>query len=439
MGVRPTEVAVQNVETIGVGLLGLGVVGGGVAQVLRDREAVVASQIGAPLALRRALIRNAEKPRLLPPDLLTSNPQDILADPKVHIVVEVMGGEKPALGYIRQALEAGKYVVTANKEVMAKHGPELLSLAWQKKVDIRFEGSVGGGIPLIAPFRLDLVANRISAIHGIINGTTNFILTRMAQEGQDFAVALAQAQKLGYAEADPSNDVEGVDATYKLSILATLAFHTWVRPENVHREGIARLSDRDFRYARELGYAIKLLAIGRLDESGIQVRVHPTLLPLDRLLAKVDGVFNAVQVEGDLTGPVIFYGQGAGARPTASAVVADIINLAHDLISGPRHRAPLLVEPPLPLRPMSELRTRYYLRMGIADRPGVLAQIARVLGDNQISIASVIQKEVDDAAGRAEIVIMTHLAQEAAMQRALGEVARLPVAAEVSNFIRVEG
>ncbi len=426
-------------ETIGIGLLGLGVVGTGVAQVLREREAVIATQIGAPLTLRRALIRNPEKPRPLPRELLTSDPQDILTDPKVHIVVEVMGGEQPALGYIRQALEAGKYVVTANKEVMSKHGPDLLSLAWQNKVDIRFEGSVGGGIPLIAPFRLDLVANRISAIHGIINGTTNFILTRMAQEGQDFAVALAQAQKLGYAEADPSNDVEGVDATYKLSILATLAFRTWVRPENVHREGIARLSDRDFRYARELGYAIKLLAIGRLDDGGIQVRVHPTLLPQDKLLAKVDGVFNAVQVEGDLTGPVIFYGQGAGARPTASAVVADIINLAHDLISGPRHRAPLLREPPLPLRPMSELRTRYYLRMSVADRPGVLAQIARVLGDNQISIASVIQKEVDDAAGRAEIVIMTHVAQEAAMQRALADVARLSTVPEVSNFIRVEG
>ncbi|MBI4297887.1 MAG: homoserine dehydrogenase [Chloroflexi bacterium] len=426
-------------EAIGVGLLGLGVVGGGVAQVLRERREAITALIGTPVVLRHALVRHREKPRVLSPDLLTTQPKDILYDPQVHIVVEVMGGELPALNYIRQALEAGKYVVTANKEVMAKHGPELLALARERGVDIRYEASVGGGIPLITPFRQDFLANHIAAIYAIINGTTNFILTRMAQEGQDFASALSQAQKLGYAEADPSNDIEGIDAAYKLAILATLAFHTRVRPQDVHREGISHLSARDFRYARELGYTIKLLAIGRAEEEGVQVRVHPTFLPQDRLLAKVDGVFNAVQVEGDLTGPVLFYGQGAGSQPTSSAVVADIINLAQDLAFGPRRRPPLLLEPPIPLKPMAQLRTRYYLRMSVADRPGVLAQIARVLGDNQISIASVIQKEVDEAAQTAEIVIMTHLALEEAMQRALAEMARLPKVAEVSNFVRVEG
>ena len=282
------------------------------------------------------------------------------------------------------------------------------------------------------------MANKISAIYAIINGTTNYILTRMASEGLDFSSALKQAQKMGYAEPDPANDIEGIDAAYKLAILATLAFHTVVRPEDVYHEGISRLSSRDFRYAKELGYAIKLLAIAKEKDASIEVRVHPVFIPDDLLLAKVEGVYNAVQLEGDLVGRVIFYGQGAGASPTSSAVIADIIDLGQRINLGVSITSSLRLDPGKRIKPISEIETRYYLRLSTVDRPGVLAQISKILGDLQISISSVIQRETDVATGSAQIVLMSYPAQEWAMQRALKEIERLEVVKEISNFIRVE-
>ncbi|MFQ5988180.1 MAG: homoserine dehydrogenase [Dehalococcoidia bacterium] len=420
--------------------MGLGVVGGGVAKALTERAEAITAQVGCPLRLRKILERDLAKTRAskMEPHLFTTDAAEVIGDPEIDIIIEALGGERPAFDFIKEAMGRGKHVVTSNKEVMAKHFPEFLSLAKEKGVDILYEASVGGGIPLISPFKQDLSANEISAIHAIINGTTNYILTRMAAEGLDFSSALKQAQKLGYAEADPTNDIEGIDAAYKLAILATLAFHTEVRPDDVYHEGISRLSSRDFRYARELGYAIKLLAIAKERDGSIEVRVHPVFIPQDLLLAKVDGVFNAVQVEGDLVGRVIFYGQGAGALSTSSAVVADVINLAQRINLGVSIAPSLRLDPTKSTKPISEIETRYYIRMSTQDRPGVLAQISKILGDNLISISSVIQKETDVAAQVAEIVIMTHPARESAMQEALGEIERLEVVKEVSNFVRVE-
>jgi homoserine dehydrogenase len=387
----------------------------------------------------------------------------ILEDPEIAVVIELLGGEHPAYEYIHEALSRGKHVITANKEVIAKHGPGLLALAESKGVAIHYEASVGGGIPLIAPFRESLLANEIAGVHAIINGTTNYILTRMARDRMDLPDALAEAQALGYAEADPSYDVEGTDAAYKLAILASLAFHTHVAPEQVYREGITRLTARDFRYAAELGYAIKLLAIARRVSLGqapppaglpnvgqapspafgggeaVEARVHPAFISEDRILAKVDGVFNAVEVEGDLTGRIMFYGRGAGSLPTTSAVVADLIDLAREVQRGAVPRLPLAAGASLPVMPMEGVRTRYYVRMSVGDQPGVLAQIARVLGDLGISIASVIQKESDEEAQVAEIVIMTHLSLERSMQEALKELAGLASVTEIGTVVRVEG
>jgi len=427
-------------ESIGIGLLGLGVIGGGVANVLTDKAEALAVAVGCPLCLRRILEKDLAKTRAskMDPDLFTTDPAKVLGDPEIDIIIEALGGERPAFDFIKEAMARGKHVVTSNKEVMAKHFPEFLSLAKEKGVDILYEASVGGGIPLIAPFKQDLLANEISAIYAIINGTTNYILTRMASEGLDFSSALKQAQELGYAEADPTNDIEGIDAAYKLAILANLAFHAEVRPDDVYHEGISRLSSRDFRYAKELGYEIKLLAIAKEKDSAIEVRVHPVFLPQDLLLAKVDGVYNAVQVEGDLVGRVLFYGQGAGASPTSSAVVADVIDLARRIKLGVNITPTLQLDPTKRIKPISEIETRYYLRMSTVDRPGVLAQISKILGDNLISISSVIQKESDVSADVAEIVLMTYPAQERAMQKAMEEIERLDVMREISNFVRVE-
>ena len=428
-------------EEIKIGLLGIGVIGGGVARNLQDREEAYAQQTGLRLRLHRVLERERWKAEGagVDPAIVSDDPPAVLGDKAIDIIVELLGGERPAYDFIKEALLSGRYVVTANKEVMAKHGPELLALARKKGVDILYEGSVGGGIPIIAPLKRDLLANDITAISAIINGTTNYILTRMSREGQDFAEALRQAQSLGYAEADPTNDVEGIDATYKLAILASLAFHTEVTPDDVYREGITGLTAKDFRYAQEMGYAIKLLAVGKREDKKIQVRVHPVLLAETEPLAKVDGVLNAVQVEGDLVGRAMFQGPGAGSLPTSGAVAADVLNAAHSLAHGgcepirwPRRRG-------LSVKPMAELRTRYYMRMTVADRPGVLAQIANVLGRHQISIATVIQKEADEEAQTAEIVITTHQAQEKAVQIALRKAAALEVVSDIGGFIRVEG
>jgi homoserine dehydrogenase len=426
-----------------VGLLGLGVVGGGVARILAEKSARYAGELGCPIEIARILVRDTEKERAFAPDpaLLTTDASAVLDDPEIDVVIEVMGGEEPAHRYMREALQAGKYVVTANKEVMAKHGSALLALAQERGVDVLYEASVGGGIPIIAPLKRDLLANEIVGLSAIINGTTNYILTAMSREGSDFDEALARAQALGYAEADPANDIDGVDATYKLAVLASLAFHGQISPDQVYREGIRGLAARDFRYARELGYAIKLLALARRarDGSGVQVRVHPALLPEDEPLAKVDGVLNAVQVEGDLLGRTLFEGQGAGSLPTTSAVVADLLDAAHSVVTGVRERLAWRGEAPLRVVPMGDVLTRYYLRIWVTDRPGVLAQIAHVLGDAEISIASVLQKEADERAGTAELVLMTHESREASMQQALERLRALPVIAEIAAFLRVEG
>lgn len=429
-----------NGTALRIGLLGLGTVGGGVAEFIQQRSARLTELFGCELQLARVLVRDVGKPRsgAVPPDLLTDDPRAILDDPAIAIVVEVMGGEQPALTYMRQALRAGKHLVTANKEVMAKHGRELLALAAANNVDVYYEASVGGGLPLIGPFKRDLLANRISGVRAIINGTTNYILTRMAEQGVAFSEALTEAQALGYAEPDPHNDVSGTDAVYKLAILATLAFHSEVTPDQVFCEGITQLDPRDFRYAANMGYRIKLLAIGHDRPDGVEVRVHPALVPTSQLLAEVSGVFNAVELDGDLVGRVLLYGRGAGSLPTSSAIAGDLIDLARNIRKGISNRTEVTLGPTRPVLPIAVLETRYYLRLHVLDQPGVLADIAAILGRKSISIAAFIQQEVDAARRSAEIVIVTHKAQEAAVQAAAAAFQDLPSVLEVATLLRIE-
>lgn len=424
---------------VGVVLLGLGVVGAGVARSLLEKADSYTQRVGVPVVLKRVLVRDLKKPRgvSLDPALITNDAQEAL-NTECDIVVEVMGGEQPACDYMRAGLKSGRYLVTANKEVMAKHGPALLSLAAENSVDILYEASVGGGIPIISPLKRDLSANDITSLRAIINGTTNYILTRMSREGMDFGEALKQAQALGYAEPDPTNDIEGHDAAYKIAILASLAFHTRVAPEDVYREGISRLTARDLNYAAELGYAVKLLAVARREDGAVQVRVHPALVRGEELLAKVDGVLNAVQVEGDLTGRVLFQGAGAGSLPTTSAVMADVLDAARSVVLGSRP-FPWRYTSDMAVQPISELVSRYYIRLEVADKPGVLAGIAGVFGDNEVSIASVNQPQTDEEAQTAEIVIMTHSAQEGRIQKSLEMLERLPDVRQIGNVVRVEG
>ncbi|MFN8533765.1 MAG: homoserine dehydrogenase [Dehalococcoidia bacterium] len=425
---------------ISIGLLGLGTVGSGVARILPAKSEALFGHLGASLTIRRVLVRDRDKPRAVRfnPMCLTTNPDDVLDDPEIDIVVEVIGGEDPALSFIQRAIANGKHVVTANKEVLAKHGPELLRAATAHGVAIKYEASVGGGIPMIAVFQHDLSANEIHEIRAIINGTTNYILTKMASEGSEFSSALAEAQALGYAEADPAADVDGHDAVYKLAILSSLGFHADVRPFQIYREGIRGLSARDFEYAANLGYAIKLLALARRDVKGIEARVHPTLIPRDRLLAKVDGVFNGVEIEGDLVGRLMLYGRGAGAEPTTSAVVADVVDLVQCLVRGESPVVQSLPRQATPVVPIDQVTSRYYLRLIVADQPGVLAQIAREFGDHTISIASVIQVASDAVAGTAELVVLTHTANESAMHQTVEAIGRLAAVPTVASFLRVE-
>ena len=425
---------------INVGLMGLGVVGGGVAAELLGQREGITRKIGRPVNLKKILVRDPAKPRdaSVPADLLTTNPEEILTDQAIHVVVEVMGGTQPAAKYLKDALSAGKHVVTANKEVMARHGPELMSLAQGNRVNLLFEASVGGGIPIVGCLMNELSANEVHSIRGIINGTTNYILTRMANHFTDFHQALAEAQERGYAEADPSNDVEGMDAAYKLAILASLAYHQHVQPEEVYRQGIGSLEAKDFRYAQELGYAIKSLAIATRDNGAIRARVHPSLVPLEHMLAKVDGAHNAVEVEGNLCGKVLFHGLGAGREPTTSAVVGDLIEIGRKIATDGPPTPMAQLDGEDRIRPIDDLESRYYLRLTVADRAGVLAEIARILGDGNISIASVLQKDTDSAAQSAEIVITTHPAREASVQESLRLLSGLEVVREVNNLLRIE-
>ncbi|MQG33320.1 MAG: homoserine dehydrogenase [SAR202 cluster bacterium] len=426
---------------LNVGLMGLGVVGTGVASILLNKQESLAGVTGRPVNLKKVLVRDLTRPRVidLPDDLLTTNAEDILADPDIHILVEVMGGVDPAESYMKQGLAAGKHVVTANKEVMAKSGPELLALARKNEASLLFEASVGGGIPIVGCLMNELAANDVISIRGIINGTTNYILTAMAQHGTSFQQALGEAQSHGYAEADPTNDIEGIDAAYKLTILASLAYRSRFQPDDVYREGISKLEPQDFQYAQELGFAIKSLAIANLEEGAVQLRVYPALLPTEHMLAKVDGVYNAVEIDGSLCGQVLFHGMGAGREPTTSAVVGDLIEAARKM--GPQHASPLYINEGttnVPVRSIDDLESRYYIRLAVADRPGVLAKIAKVLGDGQISIASVLQKDVHPETESAELVITTHPAKEAPVQKALQAIAGLEEVRRVSNTLRIE-
>ena len=420
-------------KKINVALLGMGVVGSGVA------DALTRPPFSDSFDLKKVLVRDPSRSRSvpLPAGVITTDAADVLLDPGIDIVVEVMGGEDPATDYLQRAIASGKHVVTANKEVMAKSGADLLDLAGRNKVNLLFEASVGGGIPIVGCLMNELAGNAVYSIRSIINGTTNYILTRMAHERAPFEDALAEAQALGYAEADPTNDVEGIDAAYKLTVLATLAYRCRFHPEDVFRQGISVLEPQDFRYAQEFGYAIKSLAIADWDEEGVQLRVYPALVPEGDMLAKVDGVYNAVEVEGSLSGKVLFHGMGAGQGPTTSAVMGDIIETARIIGDGSIPTAVRRLKDRPDFKPIDGLVTRYYIRLNVADQPGVLAQIARVLGDGQISIASVLQKDSDAETHSAEIVIMTHPAREAAVQQALDSIGRLPPVRRVSNTIRI--
>ncbi len=427
-------------EAIGIALLGAGNIGSGVVAALAAGAARYAARVGQPLELRRVLVRDTKRVRRgLRADQMTTSIDDVLADDGTKIVVELLGGEEPARTYIEQTLRSGRHVVTANKEVMAKFGATLLQVAHDHGVRLLYEASVGGGIPVIAPLSRDLLANEVSAVTAIINGTTNYMLTAMAQNGADYEDVLAEAQELGYAEPDPTADVEGIDASYKLAVLCGLAFNVDVAPADVAREGITGITAQDIAYADELGYVIKLLASASLVDGEVEATVRPTLVALSEPLAKVDGVLNAVQVEGDLVGRVLFEGPGAGPGPTASSVLADVLDVAQDVASG---RRPLAFIPrrTVRVRPPEEHESKYYLRMTVQDRPGVLARIATVLGNTQISIASFIQYEVEDAPeGTADLVFTTHRAAEGDLTEAIREIERMDVVLEIGNVLPMAG
>ena len=427
---------------IGVGLLGLGVVGGRVFDELRRNAQALAQRAGRRISVRAVAVRDLEKrrERVGPQADLVRDPLELCRRDDLDIVIELMGGESPAAECIAQALSAGKSVVTANKEVMAKHGPRLLELAREHRVELRYEASVGGGIPIIGVLQRELQANDVRCVRAIINGTTNYMITEMSQRGASYDDALEQAQRLGYAEADPTNDVEGIDAAYKLAILASLAFHTRIAPEQVHREGIRSLSARDFRHAAELGYTIRMLATARRGERGIDLRVHPTLIPARDPMARVDGVLNAVAVEGDLLGTVVLEGPGAGAGATASAVLADLLDVVAE---GHRAARPQQADADAPaLQPLAEVRLPTYLRLAVPDRAGVLAELGQAFAEQGVSIASVLQVPQPEASNTelpaAELIITTHAGPDGAIDRVLESLADSDSLLEVGVRLRIE-
>jgi homoserine dehydrogenase len=422
-------------QSTGIGLLGLGVVGTAVAKAIIERHR--AQDPSTALNVVAAVVRDDSRKRDVDLDTsaISTNLESVIGNPDVAIVVELMGGEDPAFDYITNALKAGQHVVTANKEVMAKRGSELLATAAENNVHLYYEASVAGGIPIIGPLMNDLTANRIQSVRGIINGTTNFILTKMAHEGADFDDVLSEAQDLGYAESDPTADVDGFDALYKISVLARLAYHTEVPVDVIHRQGVREVHAKDFRYASELGYTIKLLAVAQASsESGLLARVHPALIPLEVPMASVNGVLNAVEIEGDLVGPLWFQGPGAGPNPTGSAVMGDILRIANGASSSSSSAAP----EPFSVASMDDHVCQYYIRLTASDRPGVLANVARLLGEADISINSVLQKDTDIENGHADLVIMTHPAREANMQSAVSSIRELDTVLQLDSLLRVE-
>jgi homoserine dehydrogenase len=428
---------------IGLGVLGIGTVGGGVLKIYEQHRTDLEARAGCRLRVVAAAARDlaAPRPGLTPGDWpLTDDPARVVDDPAVSLVVEVIGGLEPARSLVLRALGAGKHVVTANKALLATHGPELFDAARQRGVLLGYEAAVAGGVPIIGALRNGLAANRILSLYGIINGTSNFILTKMTHEGRPFGEVLREAQAAGYAEADPTFDVEGVDSAHKLQILASLAFRTRIDLKDIHTEGITGVTPEEIATARELGYQIKLLAIAKVRDGAVEARVHPTLIPAGSPLAAVSGVFNAILVAGDAAGEQMFYGRGAGQMPTASAVWSDVIEIARRVAHG--HVAlpedfPLAGPSALGIRPIGEIRSAYYLRVMAQDRPGVLAQVAGILGRHDISIVSVIQKGRAHAAA-VPVVMMTHGARERDLRAALAEIDRLPVVAAPTVMLRVE-
>lgn len=432
-------------EPVKVGLLGLGTVGGGTVRVLTRNAREIARRAGREIQVVEAFTRSPEKPRICTTEgiELVTDPWQVVEDPKIAIVVELIGGIQPAKELVLRAIELGKHVVTANKALIALHGNEIFARASERGVMVAFEAAVAGGIPIIKVLREGLAGNRIEWVIGVINGTCNFILTAMRDQGREFADVLKQAQALGYAEADPSLDVEGIDAAHKLTILAAIAFGIPLQFDKVYTEGISRITPEDIRYAEELGYRIKSLGIARRSGEGVELRVHPCLIPARRLLANVDGVMNAVVVKGDAVGPTLYYGPGAGAEPTASAVVADLVDVVRVLTADPENRVPHLAFQPdalsdLPVLPIGAIETAYYLHLKVADQPGVLADIARILADQGISIEAVIQKEAQLGQQEVPLIFLTHKVRERALDAAAGKIEALPTVKAPLHRIRLE-
>ena len=432
-------------EAVKVGLLGLGTVGGGTATVLARNSEEIARRAGRGIKVDMAAARNLQRAEELGLSgiRLSGNAEDVVNDPDCDIVVELIGGYEPARTLVLQAIENGKHVVTANKALIAIHGNEIFAAAQRKGVMVAFEAAVAGGIPIIKAVREGLSANKIQWVAGIINGTGNFILTEMRDKGRDFDDVLRQAQELGYAEADPTFDVEGIDAAHKLTILASLSFGIPLQFEACYTEGIGKITRDDVTYAEELGYRIKHLGVARRTSAGIELRVHPTLIPERRLIANVDGVMNAVLVMADAVGPTLYYGAGAGDEPTASAVVADIIDVVRTMTADPENRVPHLAFQPnalsdYPVLPIGQVETAYYLRMTAADQPGVLAEVTSILGDAGISIEAIIQKEPQGDASDAQIIMLTHQVKELQMDEAIAAIEKLATIRGALTRIRVE-
>jgi homoserine dehydrogenase len=425
---------------IQIGLLGCGTVGSGVVKLLEKNAATIAQRSGDEVVIRRVLEQDVDKCLALgiEPDRITSNFEDIVNDPEIDIVVELIGGIEPASTYILEAMCQGKHVVTANKDLIAVNGQALFETAEKHQVDFYFEASVGGGIPIVYPLKQSLAGNQIQQVIGILNGTTNYILTKMSRQGLDYQQVLEEAQALGYAEADPTSDVSGLDAARKIAILSSIAFNSRVTLDDVYVEGITGITAEDIRYAHELGFVIKLLAIAKENEWGqIQVRVHPAFLPANHPLAAVNDVFNAVYVQGDAVGEIMHFGRGAGQMPTASAVVGDVIEIVRNLNHHTNARIGCTCYEQKPIVSINELEVEYYIRMRVTDRPGVLAGIAGVFGNNNVSIATVLQKSSDD--NMAELIMITHRVREKSLRDALAVLSGMSIVSQINSVIRLEG
>lgn len=426
---------------INVGIIGFGTVGTGTAKILLENKDVLTERVGFEINLKKIATRDIHKERgiKLPEGILTSDVNSVLDDPEIQIIVELIGGITPAKDFILRAINNGKHVVTANKALLATHGIEIFTAVKRAGVEIGFEAAVAGGIPIIKVIREGLVANRIKAVYGIINGTTNYILTKMTDENIEFSVALRDAQKLGYAEADPSLDIEGVDSAHKLSILAYLAYGIPFPFKDIYIEGISKIDTQDINFASDLGYKLKLLAIAKEKDGEVELRVHPTMIPKNYLISKVDGPFNAIYIYGDATGSTLYYGRGAGDMPTGSAVVSDIVDIARDIRKNVTERLPIIVKSTreVKIKSINDITSMYYFRFSALDRPGVLSKISGILGNYNISIASVIQKG-RRIGGAVPLVVLTHEAKEKDVRMAIEEIDRLPVVMDKTVFIRVE-